>query len=226
MNKQLLFVKWGFRNPTWSKNLGPYSTSFSLRGNLTVPCKETKSMYRCQPHMETEPSCMERDWKELSKRSFIQFLVTNWCENSLLLSSFQSIRSSLNLMSDFMDNKMLLALNEFNWLIPLTKGLKHMDEATYTLIVQSISILLYYKSSHNVIFEKQCEFRLSSYNFALLVVIITYSLQSWTSSYIGGSCIKYLPHSYTYYFNWLDLRNQCDQLYHNERKSRVANDLS
>lgn len=44
--------------------------------------------------------------------------------------------------------------------------------------------------------------------------------------YIGGLCLKHLPHSYTYNFNWLDCWSAHDQLYHHWRKSRVANDLS
>lgn len=160
--------------------------------------------------MEAVPICLSRTlmtglgYKEPSKRSFIQFLLCEWCASSLLPLPYLAYQVKSKSFVKFMGNKIVLALYTYDWLIPLTKGLSGVNETTYTFILWSISIIFYHKKFI------QCAIigvnaSLNSQTIILLpLLLLSLISPKLTPFYIGGSRLKHLRHSYTYYFNWLD----------------------
>lgn len=101
-----------------------------------------------------ESSLRERLQKGFGRRFFTQILLCNWCDNSLLSSSYLTNQIKSKSHVKFMSKKMILAFNTYDWLTTSTKCLSRMDEATYTFTLLLVFIIFYYKSLHDGSFQK------------------------------------------------------------------------
>lgn len=87
--------------------------------------------------------------RELSKRSFMQSSISDWCDNSLLSLFYSAKESQIYVLYQTYGQQNGISI-KCPWLIDtFDKSLNCMDGAMYTFIQQSTSILFYCKSSHN-----------------------------------------------------------------------------
>lgn len=130
---------------TWT--LTPHHSS--QKAVWSNPSKDSKPLWRAEficwswLHMKNRTFMDGQIYKRISWRCFMESSISDWCD---AIVKSKSVR--------LLGNEKVLALNVYDWLINLIRGLNRMDDATRTFILWPVFIIFYYKSSYNVQFQK------------------------------------------------------------------------